>query len=561
MARPAFQLSKDQAQVLMYRLPAIQRSHPQARASSHRLFVREFIRVVFEITDQIYSPAIYKRLLELYGSDRSPSTDTLASEIKAFEYAIKQERHAARPLSAIGQKRLLAQRDYLQRKLSRAEQEVIAMRAKLSQVLSELRVTQTERDSLQHQVEAMRLIAEQNLQLSQQLSAELDKVRNACLNCADAIADDCPGRQNADIPLTAQLQRAKQQLELRIANDWQAVEVWLTFIRAQGCSMETEKTYRYHLAKLRWYCEHVVHTPPSLWSAREVKNFVEFLQALPATALCACSPAGEPGCASYAKEGEAGWTPFRVQPSTSSRSDIMRFVHAMFNAWHQIGYISIHPMALTQIGRIHKPRADRTTSLDLYELVLAQIANEKTASYYDRQIQARDLFIFEALRGLKLSASEIVKAKMSAFSQLIAPGKHKRILNFQVTEESSKTKDARTIPVTPAVWQRFVTYRNTFGLPSVPAFDETTSLLLSPKTRALPAKAQGMEDSPEDLYCKFLIEVGSRKGLYKIVKTRLKQTARSLRDKGESAAAESLEQSSTRWLGKIFEIVKKPDSD
>ena len=53
-----------------------------------------------------------------------------------------------------------------------------------------------------------------------------------------------------------------------VNDDWEAADVWLTTVRlnSRNGATETDKTYRYHLAKLKWYCEHVGRVTPSRWS-------------------------------------------------------------------------------------------------------------------------------------------------------------------------------------------------------------------------------------------------------------------------------------------------------
>ncbi|GAA4017889.1 hypothetical protein [Actimicrobium antarcticum] len=125
-----------------------------------------------------------------------------------------------------------------------------------------------------------------------------------------------------------------------VADDWEAIEVWLQAVRAKrrdaNGATNTNATYRYHLAKLCWYVEHVCHITPSRWSMQDVEQFATFLKALPADALC---PHG-------VAINDPVWRPFRVRPSASSQADIRRFVHAMFNGWHKAGYVRHNPTAL-----------------------------------------------------------------------------------------------------------------------------------------------------------------------------------------------------------------------
>lgn len=79
MPRPSFALSDDQARLLSARVAQLQASYPLDRRN-HRPFVRAFLRAVQESTGQLYSPAIYQRLLRAYAPERRPSTATLAAE-------------------------------------------------------------------------------------------------------------------------------------------------------------------------------------------------------------------------------------------------------------------------------------------------------------------------------------------------------------------------------------------------------------------------------------------------------------------------------------------------
>lgn len=124
-----------------------------------------------------------------------------------------------------------------------------------------------------------------------------------------------------------------------VADDWAAIEVWLMSVagNSRNGSQETVTTYRYHLAKLRWYCEQVAGRTPGRWSMQDVQAFTAFLAGLPAHALCAR------GGKRFAGPGEAGYTPFRKQPAPGSQSDILRFLKAMFGALHGTGYLCLQP--------------------------------------------------------------------------------------------------------------------------------------------------------------------------------------------------------------------------
>lgn len=353
-----------------------------------------------------------------------------------------------------------------------------------------------------------------------------------------------------------------------VTDDWHAAEIWLANVREKAKAKkkglarkaeadptefvsETEVTYRFHLAKLRWYCENVSRITPSRWSAMEVQHFSEFLENLPPDAYCLRSdPSRE--SSPFVSEGELGWTPFRSQPSPSSQSDIKRCIHAMFNTWYKTGYIRLNPMALQGAGSIRKVDTGRSIPLEVYDIIVAHIAEQSTEGFADRQRQMRDLFIFEALRGLGLRASEMVNSQMSAFYQVTDPKTRSRFWVFRVEAESAKGGKPRKIPVTHAVWQAFLRYRAAFGLSPEPLPGDPAGLLLSPRTRAVIIASKAVKRTSDRRFFQAWREVTTRQGLYKIVKERLKATADELRVLGEFGAAERLEQASPHWLRHTF---------
>jgi len=329
-----------------------------------------------------------------------------------------------------------------------------------------------------------------------------------------------------------------------VTDDWQAAEVVLRTVREKSKSTTglTEATYRGHLAKLRWYCENVARVTPSRWSAQDVARFSDFLENLPANAL-ACTGT---------KKGHRHWTPFKVPPSRSSQSDIKRFVHALFTAWHRTGYIRINPMALMGAPRARKVNVRRSIPLDLYDLILKTIESAPKMKFADHQKAARDRFIFEALRGLGLRCSELAHARMSAFYQLTIPKTGKHYWMFHVSSETAKGGKERSIPVPQAVWEAFTLYRCTFGLSKYPAAGDNMRLLLSSRTNRLEPENTEVKRTLEYWFSKFWCEITTRHGVYTIVKGRLAATAEHLRKLGDDFGAEQLEAASPHWLRHTF---------
>lgn len=228
-----------------------------------------------------------------------------------------------------------------------------------------------------------------------------------------------------------------------VADDWEAAEVWLRAVarKSRNGSVETVTTYRFHLNKLRWYCENVARVTPSRWSIQEVDRFKEFLANVPADALCARLNKG------FVRAGDTGYTPFRTQPSASSRSDIERFVHATFKTWHAMGYIRINPMALDGAGTRRKVNAQRSVDLDVFQVVLATLERDAGATAVARMTIVRDRFILTALQELGLRASELVGSTVGAFYRLTDPKTKQRYWIFKVDAGCAKGGKERRVPV------------------------------------------------------------------------------------------------------------------
>lgn len=102
LSRQPFSLTDDQAARLIAALRPIAERHP-LDTPSNRPFVRDFIRAVHQATGRTFSPAIYRRLLNVYAPDRRPSTTTLSIE-KEF---VEQELAGAAPVPTASSSPLL----------------------------------------------------------------------------------------------------------------------------------------------------------------------------------------------------------------------------------------------------------------------------------------------------------------------------------------------------------------------------------------------------------------------------------------------------------------------
>lgn len=338
-----------------------------------------------------------------------------------------------------------------------------------------------------------------------------------------------------------------------VEDDWEAAEVWLRSVarKSKSGSIETVATYRFHLAKLRWYCENVRCVTPSRWTVQDVEHFKGFLAELPLEAVCARVDTGTRKPGRFVRHDEAGYTPFQKQPSAGSRSDIERFVHAMFKAWHATGYIRLNPMALDGAGSRRTINAHRSVDIDVYQLVLQTIEEEQFERPAARQTNLRDRFIFVALRELGLRARELVGSSMNAFQQISDPRTTRRYWIFRVEAAVAKGATARSVPVTGTLLKTLEEYRIAFGLSPQPSLSEDGALLLSPHTRPVLIAGQAVRSASDRRFFGAWKELTTRQHLYAIVKARLKATATQL-ERDNPRLAEELVKASPHWLRHTF---------
>lgn len=186
-----------------------------------------------------------------------------------------------------------------------------------------------------------------------------------------------------------------------MVDNWHAIEIWLATVASNSPNGKTSTiaTYRFHLAKLRWFCEKVLGHPPSTWSMQDVEAFRDFLKEVPPRFL-------------PANKGEPNHTPFKSQPSASSQIGIMRFTKAMFGALQASGYLQRDPMAMTKAPAARRLNVSRGIHLDVDDTVLHVMDEQDRACLTDRRRHLRDRFILVCLRKAGLRATEIVGAEM-----------------------------------------------------------------------------------------------------------------------------------------------------
>jgi len=221
MPRPPFSLTDQQAGDIARGVAELEARIP-FDARSHRPFVRAFIELIRDATGNLYSPTIYRRLLDAYAPTRRPSMTTLEAERAragrvaprsmststgdglpaTATLASRDELDNLRDIVADAIEDKLArvvqtveyvqnaQLEFYQHQLEQAEQEVQALRARLATMGAELAAARQSAEQYRAEAQAGRETVERHLQSIEQLSKSADEMRKfALMGIDDARAE------------------------------------------------------------------------------------------------------------------------------------------------------------------------------------------------------------------------------------------------------------------------------------------------------------------------------------------------------------------------------------
>lgn len=241
MSRPPFSLSDDQARELVQRVSPLLDRYP-VDPRDHRPFLRAFLRAVYAVTNKLYGPDIYRRLLRAYAPGRNPSTPTIASERDALERELAAAEPATLPsngsvafsrtapaldadlIRAIFTEsmpqfaRLAAQAgrdtqvDYLNARLREAERATSDAKAQAARLAGELHAQVARADLLARELEASQGALSQQRQAVASLTEEVKGQRLFAMQSIDTARAEM--RMSKD--RTAELQSKIDRLEMTI---------------------------------------------------------------------------------------------------------------------------------------------------------------------------------------------------------------------------------------------------------------------------------------------------------------------------------------------------------
>ncbi len=241
MTRKAYQLSDDQARVLVKLMPEILERYP-AGARHLGDFTYDLIDAVYQATGRTFSPAIYQRWLPTYAPGRMPSTDTLASAKRKYDAELRKapavatgtgaepsENIAAIITRAVNEafckagqhiagnaaeRRAQAQIEQLQVQLLAAEQRTNEARAQAARLAGDLQASRAACERLQVEIDAGRTAADQLAKGVADLANELADVRKFSMHAVDGVRGETRAWQERCKALEDQLKRKTMELEV-----------------------------------------------------------------------------------------------------------------------------------------------------------------------------------------------------------------------------------------------------------------------------------------------------------------------------------------------------------
>ena len=182
-------------------------------------------------------------------------------------------------------------------------------------------------------------------------------------------------------------------------------------------------------------------------------------------------------CGQKAPRFSPRWRPFLGPLSPASRRLAMLIINSLFSYLVKAGYLAGNPLALTRRrGRYQAQRqVERFLEHDQWQVLLDTVEALPRDSEQEQRHYARTRFLVALLYLLGPRVSEVAGHAMSSFIQI------RGRWWWRVTGKGQKEAQ---VPVNQDMLQALRDYRKFYGLPSLPAPDETTPLVLNLKGTA-----------------------------------------------------------------------------
>lgn len=326
-----------------------------------------------------------------------------------------------------------------------------------------------------------------------------------------------PWDTTADFPLVlagdAGLLRSPEQPLIGASNDLEAVSIWLAEF---GDNANTLAAYRKEVERLLRWASEVRQKPLSSLATDDYLAYKAFL-ADPQPRSRWCGP--------KVSRHDPRWRPLAGPLNARSIRQAMAIINTLLTYLVSARYLVANPLSISR-GRKRRhsvaTSSERVLDRNLWEHVQASIENwpRETPEDIARYERARWLFTFLYAAGPR--ASEVAKHTMGSITA--KRGSRERWW-WQVCGKGGRED---RVPLSDAVVQAIIRYREHLGLSSLPAPDESTPLVCRLKKAG--------RNRPL-----------TRAAIYQIVKAILRGAADDIEAFDPTGAA-TLRQASTHWL-------------
>jgi len=316
------------------------------------------------------------------------------------------------------------------------------------------------------------------------------------------------------------------------ADDVELVRRWLEAKLAAGMGIRPNTANQYALEgrRLLWFA-HAVGRRLQTWGVEDAQAYLRLLRAPPAHAI-----------GDTRSRDRAAWRPLRGPLSEASARQSALIAGGFFAWLVDMQAIRVNPFAALPRTRRARGAGSQQHFLELDHLraVFAAIDGRPKAAFWDRLQAARDRLVIALAFQTGLRASELVGLTWTDFERRM--GRHGPY--WVVVLRHTKGGDDQVVPCDSAM-EELARFRRLLGLSPEPRRTDTTAVI-----PAVPGGKRRTTTPLDSLTLQRLLArpVGTRQGLYGIVRRVFGDAAQALLQRGNGELAEKLQQASTHWL-------------
>lgn len=316
------------------------------------------------------------------------------------------------------------------------------------------------------------------------------------------------------------------------ADDLELVRRWLEAKLAAGLGIRPNTASQYALEgrRLLWFAHAAGHRLQD-WGIDDAQAYLRLLRTPPPHAV-----------GDTRAKNSAAWRPLRGPLSEASARQSALIASGFFSWLVGIQAIRINPFAALPRARRARGAGSQQHFLELDHLraVFAAIDARPKVAFWDRLQAARDRLVIALAFQTGLRASELVGLAWAHFERRV--GRHGPY--WVAIIRHAKGGDDQVVPCNSAM-EELARFRRLLGLSPEPRHTDTTAVI-----PAIPGGKRRATTPHDSLTLQRLLvrPVGTRQGLYGIVRRAFGDAAQQLMRQGDVELADKLQRASTHWL-------------